>query len=247
MHSWSPDFVTENYKRQRKQWIIDHEDGTKSVKVERPPRLSENTANLSQSGFFGWVTACAAELGDTETLQGLLAYADKRLSPRIQNGGLTYPRNDTVHDKNGYYAMTSPIQANALLPLARLNVPSGFQKLYEKPWGPKNAQHYAEPALAEVDFCVDVYRAVYIPERHSLLFDLAVFEEGHGQGSVVISRVFERGPWVLGREGEKIAWGDSSGLVGSDPTVDVQVVDGQLLRLGVADTRVTSFVLEWST
>ncbi|KAL3460198.1 SCO1/SenC-domain-containing protein [Aspergillus heterothallicus] len=247
MHSWSPDFVTENYKRQRKQWIIDHEDGTKSVKVERPPRLSENTANLSQSGFFGWVTACAAELGDTETLQGLLAYADKRLSPRIQNGGLTYPRNDTVHDKNGYYAMTSPIQANALLPLARLNVPSGFQKLYEKPWGPKNAQHYAEPALTEVDFCVDVYRAVYIPERHSLLFDLAVFEEGHGQGSVVISRVFERGPWVLGREGEKIAWGDSSELVGSDPTVDVQVVDGQLLRLGVADTRVTSFVLEWST
>ncbi|KAJ0423052.1 hypothetical protein BJY00DRAFT_322187 [Aspergillus carlsbadensis] len=247
MHSWSPEFVAENYKRQRTEWLIDHEDGTKSVKIERPPGLSENTANLSQSGFFGWVTACAAELGDTETLQGLLAYADKRLSPRIQNGGLTYPRNDTVHDENGDYAMTSPIQANALLPLARLNVPSGFQKLYERPWGPKNAEHYGEPALTEVDFSVDVYRAVYIPEQQVLLFDLAVFDEASGPGCVVVSRVFERGPWVLEREGVRIARGDSTGLVGSDAAADVEVVEGKSLRLGVADTRVTSFILRWST
>ncbi|KAL6230263.1 hypothetical protein BDW75DRAFT_234532 [Aspergillus navahoensis] len=182
-------------------------------------------------------------LGDTESLQGMLVYGDKHLSPRIQNGGLTYPRNDTLHDEKGFYNMTHPIQANALLPHARLNVPSGLQKLYEKPWGPKNAQHYDEPALTEVDFCIDVYRAVYIPERRTLLFDLAVFNEAHSQGSVVLSHIFERGPWVLKREGEKIAWGDSTGLVGSDPAADVE---GKSLRLGVAGTSVTSFVLEWS-
>lgn len=246
MHSWSPEWVADNYKRQRKEWLVEHEDGTKSVKVERPPGLSENSANLSQSGFFGWVVACAAELGDTETLEAMLAYADKRLSPRIQNGGLTYPRNDTIHDENGCYTMSSPIQANALLPLARLNVPGGFQELYERPWGPKNAQHYDEPALTEVDFSVDVYRAVYIPEHHTLLFDLAVFEEGHDQASAVISRVFERGPWVLKREGATIAWGHDTGLVGSDPTANVQVVEGESLRVGVAGTSVASFVLEWS-
>lgn len=246
MHSWSPKFVEENYKHQRSEWLIDHEDGTKSIRIERPPDMDINTANLSQTNHFGWIVACAAELGDTETMQGLLAYADKRLNPRIQNGGLTYPRSDTLHDKNGYYAMTSPIQANALLPLARLNVPSGLQKLYEKPWGPNNAQHYEEPALTGVDFTIDVYRAVYIPERRVLLFDIAVFEEGSGPGYVVISRVFERGPWVLRRDGEKITCGDAAGLVESDTAADVRKVEGNALRVGVPDTSISSFVIEWS-
>lgn len=161
---------------------------------------SENIPRLVQGGDFGWVAALASEMGDTETLQGLLAYADKNLAPRIQNGGLTYARSDTFFDEKGNYALSPPMQANALLPLARLNVANGFQRLYARPWSPKKCQHYKGPALTEVDFSVDVYRALYVAEKNTLLFDLAVYEADK-RGHLVISRAFGRGDWTLKRNG----------------------------------------------
>ncbi|KAH7120323.1 hypothetical protein B0J13DRAFT_567803 [Dactylonectria estremocensis] len=244
MHSWNPDFVKENYERQRDQCLVRHDDGTLSVKVKTVAGLSKNTAQLFNNGEFGWVVALAAEMGDEDTLSRMLDYADKRFSPRFQNGGLTYPRNDDMSDEDGYYIQSSPMQANALLPLARLNVPNGFQRLYSQPWGPKNSKQYEEPALTEVDFAIDVYRAVYVANRHVLLFDLATYET-NTRGSVVLSRILKRGPWVLKREGREIAWGNSTELTGSDSQVEVKQED-ETVRLVISDSEVVSFVVEWT-
>lgn len=65
-------------------------------------------------------------------------------------------------------------------------------------------QRYKESALAEVGFSVDVYRAVYVAEKKTLLFDLAVYE-AHKRGRVVISRVFGRRDWMLKQNGALIA------------------------------------------
>ncbi|KAH8672300.1 hypothetical protein BGZ61DRAFT_536946 [Ilyonectria robusta] len=244
MHSWNPDFVNENYKRQRDKWLVHHEDGTLSVKVNLAAAMSLNTTRLLKSGEFGWVAALAAEMGDKDTLNRLLAYADKNFSPGLQNGGLTYPRNDSMFDENGRYILSPPIQANALLPLARLNVPNGFQRLYSQPWSPRNKAHYKEPALTEVDFSIDVYRAVYMSSRPALLFDLAVYET-NTSGSVVLSRVFGRGPWVLKRDGCDIAWGDGAKMTGCGAQVEVEQ-EGEALRIVISDVKVVSFVMEWS-
>lgn len=245
MHAWNPDFVKEHYPSQRAKALVRHDDGTLSVKITMHPRAaeSENITRIMQGGDFGWVAALASEMGDTETLQGLLAYADKNLGPRVQNGGFTYARSDTLFDEKGNYGLSTPMQANALLPLARLNVANGFQRLYAGPWSPKNPQHYKEPALTEVDFSVDVYRAVYVAEKKTLLFDLAVYEADK-RGRVVISRAFGRGDWMLKRNGTLIAWGNSTQMVGSNAPTDVQQ-DGETLRLAVRQTEVTSYVLEW--
>ncbi|KAL2848889.1 hypothetical protein BJY01DRAFT_233735 [Aspergillus pseudoustus] len=243
MHSWNPEFVNRHYEAQLKKCLIRHGDGTLSVKVNSARAMSANLSSLLQSGDFGWVAALASEMGDDESLSGLLAYADKNLSPRIQNGGLTYARSDDLVDDNGNYARSSPIQANALLPLARLNVLNGFQRLYANPWSPKNSQHYQEPALTDVDFAIDVYRAVYVAKSRTLVFDLAVWE-ANSSGHVVVSRVFERGNWALSRNGKRIAWGDSWRLEGSDTTVGI-TQNGMGLRFDIRETDVTSYILEW--
>lgn len=36
--------------------------------------------------------------------------------------------------------------------------------------------YYKEPALIEVNFLIDVYRAVYLSLRRTLLFDLAAYK-----------------------------------------------------------------------
>ncbi len=244
MHSWNTDFVDKHYEAQRDKWLIRHSDGTLSVKINRSRHLSVNTSSLLRSGEFGWVVALASEMGDNETLQGLLAYADKNLSPKIQNGGLTYDRSDTLFDENGNYALTSPIQANPLLPLARLNVPNGFQRLYARSWSPKNFQHYQEPALTEVGFAVDVYRAVYIAQTRTLIFDLSIYE-ANAKGYVILARLFGRGEWSLKRNGAKITWGDGTRLVGSEAPAEVQQ-RGETLQLAITETAVASYVLEWS-
>lgn len=250
MHSWNTDFVNKNYKRQKEKWLKDkwlihHDDGTLSVKVELDPNMSLNTTRLVKTGEFGWVTVLAAEMGDEDILTRLLAYADKHFSPRLQNGGLTYPRNDTVFDETGQYVLSTPAQANALLPLARLNVPNGFQRLYSKPWSPKNKTHYEEPALTEVDYSIDVYRAVYVSSQPALLFDIAAYDS-NSSGSVVLSRVFGRGPWVLKLNGCDIAWGDSTKMIGRGAQAEVEQ-EGEALRIVVSQTEIVSFVMEWSS
>ncbi|KAF4960421.1 hypothetical protein FSARC_10481 [Fusarium sarcochroum] len=215
MHAWNPELVERNYDVQRQRSLVHHDDGTVSVKVTRHQGMSENMIRLLLGGEFGWMAALASEVGDVETLSGLLAYAQKQLSPRYQNGGLTYPRRDELFDKSGNYAMNTPIQSNSLLPLARLNVTNGFRRLYQKPWGPKNPHHYSEPALTDVDFDIDVYRAVYIPEKRTLLFDVATFEQD-AKGRVGLARVFGRGDWTLERAGLEIARGSSDELTKSE-------------------------------
>ncbi|KAJ4245499.1 hypothetical protein NW762_014008 [Fusarium torreyae] len=243
MHSWNPQLVEENYERQRKRSLIHYDDGTISIKITMHRGTSENIIKLLKGGELGWMAALASEVGDTETLNGLLAYAKKKLSPRYQNGGLFYPRRDEVYDENGDYVMGTPIQSNALLPLARLNVPSGFRRLYQKPWGPKNSKHYDEPALTEVDFDIDVYRAVYLPEKRTLLFDVAAFEHER-QGWVGLARVFGRGEWTLERSGSMIAWGSDKGLAGSGQGEEIKQ-DGEMLYLHISRTAVLSHVVKW--
>lgn len=135
------------------------------------------------------------------------------------------------------------MQGNAILPLARLNVSKGFQRLYQNPWGPNN-RHYSKPALDEVGQTVDVYRAVFLPKENILRFDIAIFEPG-ANGKVELIRVFNRGDWALYCDTRKIAWGDREQLIGSEPFVEVNRNNGNLV-ISISDTEILSFQIQWS-
>ncbi|KAL4973833.1 hypothetical protein BDW66DRAFT_168308 [Aspergillus desertorum] len=247
MNAWNHEFVQRVYNDRISKSVIPQADGTLSVVTGGIENRPLNRRLIGSGGAFGWIAAWAAEMGDEDTKNRLLAYADKHFNPTITKGGLMYPRNDSVFDEQGNFVMVTPILSNAILPLTRLNVKHGLKRLYEDPWGAKNREHYGEPALEEVDFGVDVYRAVYVKERKTLLFDLAAYEEG-GKGSVALDKVFGRGKWTLSCDGKEIARGSKEGLQQMDEDAAGILVkqDGQLLRLPVMGTKVVSYALQWA-
>ncbi|KAL4795806.1 hypothetical protein BDV19DRAFT_388831 [Aspergillus venezuelensis] len=164
--------------------------------------------------------------------------------------------------------MVSSLLSNALMPLTRLNVKHGLKRLYENAWGARNRTHYSEPALTEVDFTVDVYRAVYIPEKRTLFFDLALYKTDV-KGSVAIDRVFGRGNWTLNCDGDEVARGTSHSFSPTEKSLAIKqdtpkvasrlgwafsfqgntpsgiMKDCETLRVPLTGTKVASYELVW--
>ncbi len=155
MNTWNRDFVREHYPRQVAAFLVPGPDGTLSVR-SAPARDVMGQAVVTDTCDMGWVAAWASEMGDGDTLAGLLAHADRFMGPTWRDGGLFYPRNDTPADADGHRTDIEPMSGNVLLGYARLNVPDGLWGLYNRPWG---AEHHAEPALVALDRDVEVSRA----------------------------------------------------------------------------------------
>jgi Linalool dehydratase/isomerase len=78
---------------------------------------------------FGRVAAWASEIGDEDTIGGLLDHADRFMNPSWQDGGLYCPRNDALTDESGNRTEIEPMSGNVLLGYARLNVQDGLWTL----------------------------------------------------------------------------------------------------------------------
>ncbi len=199
MHAWNPDVVKQNYPAQMKRWLRPGPDGT--LWIAPPEMMTENT-DLASARDFGWAAACASEVGDTQTLNGLLAYADRYLHAKWADGGYHYARHDELFDDNGLFRCMDPHTGNALLAYARLNVPNGLHKLYSQPW---DASHHAEPALDDLPEAIDVITAYFDPTARRLVLRM----EGHTNGdqSFRLSNIWGRGDWSLNLDGETVVRG----------------------------------------
>lgn len=158
MNTWNRDFVREHYPHQVADFLVPGPDGTLSVR-SAPAREVMGQPVVTDTCDTGWVAAWASEMGDRDTLDGLLAHADRFMNPTWRDAGLYYPRNDTPADADGHRTEIEPMSGNVLLGYARLNVPDGLWGLYNQPWSP---DHHAEPALVEVDRDIEVSRAEVI-------------------------------------------------------------------------------------
>jgi hypothetical protein len=155
MNMWNRKFVREHYPRQIKDLLIPGKDGALSIYVGGRPQVMGQTI-VSDDCDFGWVTAWASEMGDAETLGGLLTHADRYMSPRWANGGLYYPRNDVVSDSEGNRTLLEPMSGNVLLGYARLNIPDGLWHFYNDAW---SNSRFKEPAIIEVGSDIDISQA----------------------------------------------------------------------------------------
>lgn len=155
MHTWAPEYVEMVYPRARDRILRRTEDGTLGVNLagyfakykeyQRNPGHHATDPMMVGVHIFGTLALAAAEVGDTGTLDGLLAYADRHLSPTRKNGGLFYPRNDDMAG-TGY---CTALVGNALIAAARLCPRDGFRAMYDRPWG---AAELSAPELCAVDF-----------------------------------------------------------------------------------------------
>jgi hypothetical protein len=221
MNSWNRDFVRAHYPRQVADFLVPGPDGTLSVRSAPAANVMGQTV-VSDTCDVGWVAAWASEMGDEQTLAGLLAHADRYTNPTWRDGGLYYPRNDTAHDAAGHRTEIDPMTGNVLLGYARLNVPDGLWGLYNEPFDPA---HFTEPALTEVDRDVEVSRAEVVGGvlHARLRRDLGLA----GDGTVTLANVPTGARLLV--DGVAV-----TGRPGGSATVVLDVPDGPAVDLVVA-------------
>ena len=208
LNMWNRDFVRMHYPEQVKDLIKPGPDGTLSV-VTSPRPLVMGQTIVSDDCDFGWVAAWASEMGDAETLGGLLAHADRFMAPCWADAGLYYPRNDQSEDADGNRTLIEPMSGNVLLGYARLNVPDGLWGLYNKPW---DRARFQEPAITGVAQDIDVARAFFDDASNKLHFTIARLQEAFGDGTVRIGNAVRRGLWALMCEASEVAHGSGSSV-----------------------------------
>lgn len=236
MNMWKRDFVHARYPEQIQDLLVRGTDGALSVRPSAPLSAMGRVGNYD-SGDFGWTTVWASEMGDQETLRGLLTHADRYMNPTWKDGGLYYPRNDTPTDADGNSTVVEPITGNALLAYARLNVPDGLWALYNEPW---DASHHTEPSLVEVSGDVAVSQARFDRESNCLNFRVQRHGDRQGDGRVMISNVPDDTTWTMRENGTAIASGGSTSsartsasirVVGNDEGLSFQLPVGGPLTL----------------
>lgn len=222
MNMWNRGMVRENYPRQVAEFLVPGPDGTLSVR-SAPAREVMGQTIVADSCDTGWVAAWASEMGDTATLGGLLGHVDRFMQPQWRDGGLFYPRNDTLTDADGNRTEIDPMTGNVLLGYARLNTEDGLHKLYQQPWGP---EHYREPALVEVGRDVEVSRAEVV---EGVLHARLRRHAGDGEGAVVIGRVPDGASLRI--DGQEIESGDRVRSVAAGLRVEVTPGEAHDLEL----------------
>jgi hypothetical protein len=237
MNMWNREFVREHYPRQLADLLV-HEPGG-SVSVRPTPRAQNGLPMNYDWCDFGWTAAWTSEMGDTATRDQLLAHADEYMAPTRTDGGLYYPRNDTIYDADGHLREVEPMTGNVLLGYARLNVPDGLWTLYNRPL---DRSHFEAPALTSVARDVDVRRAEVVDGALTVTLhrrtDLRAAETGadpdSGAGTVTVGRVLGRGRWRLTElDGTELATVDGGTVIPSPASPNPPAratVDGLLLN-----------------
>ncbi|KAF2844048.1 hypothetical protein T440DRAFT_484470, partial [Plenodomus tracheiphilus IPT5] len=108
---------------------------------------------------FGYVAQWVSELGNEETLSGLLKHADLFMKPTWSDGGLFYSNVPRGEHEQGNWTSADPFTGNAALGYARLNVFNGQRKMWLAPWTPKQVDE--APFVDNLTYAsnVDVLRA----------------------------------------------------------------------------------------
>ena len=202
MNSWNPKLIQEQYPILLEKWAKEGPDGTLWVPWVDPFAGIDMDVPASMTApaqDMGWAAACASEVGDTETVNRLLAYADRFMHPAWENGGLYHKRCDDMYDADGNFCNMDPMTGNALFPLARLNVPNGRKRIYEGEWA--DGQHFDKPAIVDMSPGLDVRRAWFDDDRNALALTFGPARNGTSSTRLVIGNVADRDIPTLWRDG----------------------------------------------
>ncbi|MEE8441340.1 MAG: hypothetical protein V3S41_06435 [Spirochaetia bacterium] len=156
MNAWEPDKVRRHYEYQR-----DHH-----VRRRRRTGVSPARDTLFGNLGVGLFATLAVEMGDTETAEQLLDYANGHYHSVWTNGSLSYPKRP---DDPG--SITN--LAGKMIALARANTPDGIRKLHTAPWSDSDFSH---PLLEKIDYPAVLVRAAHWSPEQQRLF--AILEPG---------------------------------------------------------------------
>ncbi|MGU7785075.1 linalool dehydratase/isomerase domain-containing protein [Burkholderia sp. PU8-34] len=202
MHAWNSDFVKQHYPKHLARWAVDGPGGTLAIRPAKA--LSGDALAPASARDLGWAAVCASEIGDTSTLERLLAYADRFLDPHWDKGGRYYPRRDDAFDSDGNPVAMDPHTGNVLIGYARLNVPNGLKTLYESPL---DDEHFSSPALVGMTAEIDVRQAWFDRERQRLTLTIGPIRGKSVTPQLAVGNCWGRGDWTLKVDGHPLAAG----------------------------------------
>lgn len=164
MHAWNPQMMATIYPPQRDLYVPAFLSGKFTRQV---PDMNKGMISIG----YGQVAFMAAEMGDQDSRQKLLAYAEANFHPVWEDGAYYYPRSDDFKtDDAGNSHGVSSWTGNVLIPLARLDKGGGFYRVYHEPW--TTAQLNA-PQITDVDaLLVNVSQAFYDARKRALIVTL---------------------------------------------------------------------------
>jgi len=170
-HAWDKKFVEAAYFGAGGQGRDDALQYFLSGAYAKAPTLMEDPGNAYSSVSWGLFLAYAAEVGDRDAVNKMLAYAQRNYNPVWENGEYYYPRNDDFSvDGQGNSHGVDPWTGNVFIPMARLNTGGGFYRLYNEPWG---EEQYRQPYISDVDrLLVNVSQAFYDKANDALIVTL---------------------------------------------------------------------------
>jgi hypothetical protein len=164
MHAWNPTLMQTIYPPQRDLYVPQFLSGAYARFV---PDANKGMLSLA----FGQVAFMAAEMGDQQTRQKMLDYAERNFQPVWQDGAYFYPRNDNYKpDSDGNSHGVCAWTGNVLLALTRLDRGGDFLRLYQTPW--TRAQLDAPQISAIDDLLVNVSQAYYDAQKRALIVTL---------------------------------------------------------------------------
>jgi hypothetical protein len=152
---------------------------------------------------FGYVVQWLSELGKHTELDGLLAYADTKLRPTWEEGGLFYTRNDCAVDDELEFTAVDPYTGNAAIGYARLNVENGQKMMWERPWTAKVLAGRPWVEGVKLGSGVDFLRGVW-DEAVGCLVVTARTWDGQTRKVEVVFRNLGVGGWTLYEDGRVV-------------------------------------------
>ena len=208
MHPWHRDYARHIYPQMRDAVLRRLPDGTLGVDdsqyFEKRGKANSDVVDFVTDPMmlgvhtFGFTALAASEMGDRETLDGMMAYAERYLAPTWEDGCLYYPRND----EGGSEHYLTCLSGNALIAWARLNVPDGIWTLYNRPW---TQQVLDEPQPVEIDHPrVLVQQAFYDRAAKRLAIGLLPGGSRVAPASFAISGLDPRGTYEVTVNGRPI-------------------------------------------
>ena len=156
-----------------------------------------------RSFSLGFFAAYAAEMGDQQAREKLLAYAERNFHPVWENGEYYYPRNDDYSvDADGNVHGVDVWAGSALLPMARLDRGAGLQKIYTQPWG--EAQH-KQPYISDVDtLSAGVSQAFFDAKKDALIVTLIPGPIAAKQVSFVVRQLDPKKTYTVIQDGKSV-------------------------------------------
>lgn len=239
MHAWYKPEVERIYPIQKSNLLVRLADGTMTTKS-----TDENRSYSHDHGFFALL---ASEVGDTDTRDRMLAYADTYWSPRWEDGALVYARQDQFKragDGPDVWRRVQPLTGNGLIGLARMDGKDGLYNLFNAPFGP---DHFQEPFISGVAFPqVQVARAFFDSRAKALILTLRPGGEAGAQAARFtinnLNRTRSYDLWAAGRRVGEIRQGvPILAVVGTEGLHAVPAAGGVELTAPLASE--TSFVI----